>query len=97
MCRWNASGDGSLEIPVSVILQAATQLGDHALTAAVQELKGEHFTQMLEGSSAVALIEKITEAYRHYFRDLMTCYQNTNNPSEMIRLRDQLVREVFGQ
>ena len=57
MGRWNVSGDGSLEIPVCVIREAATQLGAHSLTEAVRELKTEQFTKMLEASSADSLIE----------------------------------------
>ena len=96
MGRWNASGDGSLEIPMSVLREAATHLGSRALLEAVQELKAEQFTRLLESSSAVALIEKVAEVYRAHFRELMTRYQQTSDPTESARLRDQLVREVFG-
>jgi hypothetical protein len=51
---------------------------------------------MLEDSSAVSLIKKVAEAYRRQFRELMTAYQNAGDPEETIRLRDQLVGEVFG-
>ena len=97
MGRWNAGGDGSLEIPIVVIRDAASQMGRHGLVEAVQELKTGQFTRMLESSSAVSLIEKGSEAYRRYFRELMTRYQNTKDPSETARLRDLLVREVFGE
>jgi hypothetical protein len=97
MGRWNASGDGSLEIPVCVIREAATQLGAHSLTEAVRELKTEQFTKMLEASSAASLIEKVTEAYHRHFRDLMNRYQSSNDPGETTRIRDQLVREIFGE
>ena len=96
MGQWNASGDGSLEIPMSVVREAATQLGSPALNEAVRELKGEQFTQMLEFSSAVSLIERVTDAYSRHFRDLMSRYQDTVDPAESSRLRDRLVREIFG-
>ena len=96
MGRWNASGDGSLDIPVSVIREAASQLEGHALLEAVAELKAEHLTTMLNSSAAVSLIEKICESYRLYFRDLMSRYQVAADPAESIRLRDEVVREVFG-
>lgn len=97
MGRWNTSSDGSLEVPVSVIRKAATELGNDTLTRAVEELKADQFTRILESSSAVALIDKVAEVYRRQFRDLMTAYQNSIDSAEAIRLRDQLVREVFGE
>ena len=63
---------------------------------AVQELKTGQFTEMPNSSAAVALIEKITDIYPRYFRDLMSRYQKTSDPLEAMYLRDQLVREVFG-
>ena len=96
MGSWNVSGDGSLEIPVPVIREAATQLESDALMDAVQALKTEQFTEMLHSSAALSLINRITDAYQVYFTDLMNRYQNTNDPSEEVRLRDQLVKEVFG-
>jgi hypothetical protein len=97
MGRWNASGDGSLEIPVCVIREAATQLGSHSLTEAVRELKTGQFTKMLETSSAVSLIEKVTEAYHRHFRDLMNRYQSAEDRDEATQIRDQFVREIFGE
>jgi hypothetical protein len=97
MGRWNSSGDGSLDIPESVLREAASQLGGRALREALQELKAEHFTKLLESSSAVALIDKIAEVYRVRFRELMTRYQETTDPAEAAQLRDRLVREVFGE
>ncbi len=96
MGRWNASGDGSLQIPEIVIRQAAMQFQNHILEEAVQELKTEHFAQMLQSSAASSFIEAIADAYRLYFRDLMTRYQNSHDPRKSVQLRDQLVKEVFG-
>ncbi len=97
MGRWNAGGDGSLEIPMAAILEAANQLGRPTLAQAVQELKAEQFAELLEAPSSVCLIEKISEAYRRHFRALMTRYQNASDSTEVTQLRDQLVREVFGE
>ena len=96
MGRWNVSGDGSLEIPVNVVREAATQLESHTLMEAVQALKTGQFAEMLNSCAAVSLIERITDVYRVYFRDLMNRYQSTDDPSEAVRLRDQLVKEIFG-
>jgi hypothetical protein len=97
MGRWNASSDGSLEVPVSVVREAAIRLGIDALTETVEELKEEQFTKALETSSAVAVIESIADLYRRDFRDLMTRSQETSDPAQAIPLRDQLVHEVFGE
>lgn len=41
-------------------------------------------------------IEIVADLYRRDFRDLMTRYQETSDAAQAIRLRDQLVHEVFG-
>jgi hypothetical protein len=97
MGRWNASSDGSVEIPVSVVREAAIQLGIDTLTEAVEELKKEQFTSALETSSAVALIETVAGLYRRDFRNLMARYQDASDPAQAKRLRDLLVHEVFGE
>jgi hypothetical protein len=97
MGRWNVSTDGSLEIPIAVIREAAVDLGSQTLLDALAEIKTESFTRLMESSAAVLLIEKICEAYDRYFRRTMSRYQNATDPGEAARLRDELVREVFGQ
>jgi hypothetical protein len=97
MGRWNASTDGSLDIPVTVVRDAATALGNQALSDALSEIKTESFADLLENSAAIQLIEKIREAYDRYFRWLMSRYQSSTDPAETTRLRDQLVSEVFGE
>ena len=72
-------------------------MGSEALVEAVHELKAESLSTMFKTSSAMSLIEKIADAYHRHFRHLMTHYQDTKDPSETIRLRDRLVREVFGE
>lgn len=94
MGRWNVSGDRSLEIPEGVLRQAVIELDRHSLATAIQELKAAQLTEA--SSSAVSFIEKVIEVYQRHFRDLMTHYQNTSDQGEATRLRDQLVKEVFG-
>ena len=53
MGRWNASTDGSLDIPVIVVRDAATALGNQALSDALIEIKAESFTDLLENSAAI--------------------------------------------
>jgi hypothetical protein len=82
---------------MAAILEAVNQLGRQTLAQAVHELKAEQFAELLEAPSSICLIEKISEAYRRHFRALMTRYQNASDSTEMTQLRDQLVREVFGE
>lgn len=96
MGRWNASTDGSLDIPIAVIREAAMDVGSQTLHDALREIKTESFAQLLESSAAVLLIDKIREAYDRHFRRIMTRYQSATSPAEEAQLRDQLVREVFG-
>jgi hypothetical protein len=97
MGRWNVSTDGSLDIPIAVIREASAELGSRALFEAVTEIKTESFSRLLESSAAVLLIDKIRETYDRYFRQVMQRYQNATDPVEAAQIRDELVREVFGE
>jgi len=97
MGRWNASTDGSLDVPIAAIREAAAELGNRALLDALTEIKSESFTKLIESSAAVQLIEKTREAYERHLRRLMNSYQDSRNPAEVTRLRDQIVREIFGE
>jgi hypothetical protein len=91
------NSEGGLAIPIKVIQNAIARFEGHDLSEAVRELKSDkQLAEMLRLSEASVLIGHITDAYREYFRELMTRYQNSSNPDESNRLRDQLVREVFG-
>ena len=97
MGRWNVSTDGSLVIPIAVIREAALDLGSQTILDALAEIKTESFAQLMDSSAAVLLIDKISEAYNRYFRRMMNRYQNETDPAGTVKLRDQLVREVFGE
>jgi hypothetical protein len=97
MGRWNVSTDGSLEIPVAVVREAAEELNSRTLLDALAEIKAESLTRVLDSSAALLLIEKISEAYQRYFRELMSRYQDATSPAEITQLRDRLVHETFGE
>lgn len=97
MGRWNVSTDGSLEIPVAVVREAAKELNSRTLLDALAEIKAESLTRVLDSSAALLLIEKISEAYQRYFRELMSRYQDATSPAEITQLRDRLVHETFGE
>jgi hypothetical protein len=97
MGRWNVSTDGSLDIPAAVIHEAAMDLDGQRLHDALREIKAEAFNELLESSPAVLLIDRIRDAYERHVRRIMDRYQGTASASEAAQLRDQLVREIFGQ
>jgi hypothetical protein len=52
---------------------------------------------LLESSAAVLLIDRVCEAYERHLRGIMARYQSTTGLAESAQLRDQLVRDVFGE
>jgi hypothetical protein len=97
MGRWNVSTDGSLDIPIAVIREAAIELGSRTVHEALREIKTDSFAELFESSAAVLLIDKITEAYEGHLRQIMNRYQSATSHAEEAQLRHQLVREVFGE
>ena len=99
MGQWNTS-DGSLDIPVSTIVEGARQVGNQTLAEAVRELKAqpEEFVQMLQSSSAAAvLIESIAELSRRQFHDVMTRLERSHDPAEIERLKEEIDAAIFGK
>jgi hypothetical protein len=97
MGRWNVSTDGSLDIPIAVIREAAIELGSRTVHEALREIQTDSFAELFESSAAVLLIDKITEAYERHLRQVMSRYQSATSHAEEAQLRDRLVREVFGE
>lgn len=97
MGQWNSS-DGSLEIPIGAVAEAARQVGSGTLTQAVEELKNpEDFVTMLHSSSAAVLIEKIAQISQKHFRDLLTQLQQSGDPAEIERLKKEVDQAIFGR
>ena len=96
MGQWNTS-DGSLEVPIASITEAARQIGCEVLARAVHEIKDrEQLTGILESSSARLLIGKIAECSRARFRSLMSTLESSNDPAETERLKRELDLAIFG-
>jgi hypothetical protein len=95
---WNHASDGSLEIPMSNITDAVGRLDDQVLAEAVTQLKTpEHFTDLLNTSSAAKqLIEALSKTYLQQFQRKVERYQNSTDPAEVERLRNEMSRELFG-
>src|SRR5258706_16330468 len=82
---WNKSGDGSVEIPMSNITEAALKLDNRVLTEAIEQLKSpQQFTDMLKISSAASqLIETLSKLYLQQFQQRVERFQDANDPAEI--------------
>jgi hypothetical protein len=98
MGSWNRTTDGSLEIPMSNIAEAARSLDNNLLGEALKQLKTpQQFAEMLNSSSgAIKLIEALSRIYLNQFESSVARYQDTNDPAEVDRLRREISRELFG-
>ena len=95
---WNKTGDGSVEIPMGNIIEAASTLDSRVLGEAVEQLKSpEQFTDMLNKSSAAdQLIEALSRLNLQQFQRSVERYQESSDPAEVERLRSEISRELFG-
>jgi hypothetical protein len=95
---WNSTGDGSVEVPMANITQAAKRLGNLSLSAAVEQLRSpDQFTGMLSMSSAAGqLIEALHGLYLEQFQERVQRYQNSHDAGEAERLRHEISRDLFG-
>jgi hypothetical protein len=95
---WNKTGDGSVEIPMSNIIEAVSTLDNRVLAEAVEQLKSpEQFTDMLNKSSAAdQLIEALSRLNLQQFQRRVERYQESSDPAEVERLRSEISRELFG-
>jgi hypothetical protein len=83
----------AVTLPAGEVERLVERFGDRS--QAVRELKSEHFTKMLEASSAASLIEKVTEAYHRWFRNLMDRYQNASDRGEATQQRKRLPANLW--
>ena len=95
---WNSTGDGSVEVPMGNITEAAKRLGNQALTAAVEQLRSRgQFTDMLSASSAAGqLIEALHDLYLEQFQERVQPYQDSHDGVEAELLRHEISRDLFG-
>jgi len=78
---WNKAGDGSVEVPMSNITEAALTLDNRALSEAIEPLKVPgQFTDLLNSSSAASrLIETLSKLYLQQFQQRVEHFQDTND------------------
>ena len=98
MGLWKRDADGSIEIPMRNIAEAAGRLNNQVLREAVEQLKSpEQFTDMLSRWSAAAqLIETLSKLHLRQFQRRVELYQESDDPAEAERLRHEISRELFG-
>jgi hypothetical protein len=96
---WNKASDGSLEIPMSNIAEAARYLDNKQLTEALHQLRTpEQFSDMLNTSwAAVQLINTLSKLYLDQFEQKVVRYQESSDPAETERLRQEISQELFGR
>jgi hypothetical protein len=94
---WNKTGDGSVEIPMSNITEAARTLGGSHLSEAVLALRSPSgFADVLDDSSARQLIEALSNLYLEQFEDRVKRFQNTSDDAEAGRLWHEIANDLFG-
>jgi hypothetical protein len=94
---WNKSGDGSVEIPMNNVTEAARALDNGSLGRAVAELKSSgDFAGMMDHTLAGRLIEKLASLYLWQFQDRVERFQASSDPGEADHMWGEISRELFG-
>ena len=96
---WNKATDGSLEVPMNNITAASQMLGDRQLTEALLQLKRpEQFKNLLNSSSAaVQLVDALAQLHLSQFEANVLRFQDSNDPTEADRLRQEISKELFSK
>jgi hypothetical protein len=94
MGRWNA--DGTLTISKEIVREGLQGIPRQTVLEAAMQLDAEQaFSEMLQSSSAALIVEKVAEANRRRLRELMTSIQETQDPKEIARLKQEIIQQVF--
>jgi hypothetical protein len=86
--------DGSMDVPVDCIVEAARSLEAHTLTEAAEIINNEQMISMLE--SGEALVERVGEARERKLRQMIRNFQNEGDTSTSHRQWKRIEKEVFG-
>jgi hypothetical protein len=86
--------DGSMDVPVDCIVEAARSLEAHTLTEAAEIINNEQMVSMLQ--SGEALVERVGEARERKLRQMIRSFQNEGDTSTSHRQWKQIEKEVFG-
>ena len=85
--------DGSMNVPVDCIVEAARSLESHTLTEAAEIINNEHMVSMLR--SGESLVERVGEAKERKLRQMIRNFQESDT-STSHRQWKQIEKEVFG-
>jgi hypothetical protein len=97
MGLWNKSGDGSVEIPMNNVTEAARALDNGSLGQALAELKSTgDFAGMMDHTLAGRFIEKLASLYLRQFQERVERFQESSDPREADRMWGEVSRELFG-
>ncbi len=100
---WNKSGDGSVEIPMNNVTEAARALGhvpresNASLAQVVSQLKSSgDFGGVVDHTLASRFIETLAGLYLRQFQDRVERFQEAGEPAETDRLWNGIARNLFG-
>ncbi len=85
--------DGSMNVSVDCIIEAARSLKADALTEAAEIINNEHMVSMLQ--SGESLVERVGEANERKLRQMIRNFQESDS-SKSHRQWKQIEKEVFG-
>jgi len=88
------NADGSMNVPVDCILEAARSLEAHTLSEAAESINNEHMVSMLQ--SGEALVERVGRARERKLRRTIRDFQNETDADTSQRQWKQIEKEVFG-
>lgn len=88
------NGDGSMNVPVDCILEAARSLEAHTLSEAAESINNEHMVSMLQ--SGESLVERVAQARERKLRRTIRDFQKESDADISQRQWKQIEKEVFG-
>jgi hypothetical protein len=100
---WNKSGDGSVEIPMNNVTEAARALGHvhgenrASLAQVVSQLKSSgELANVVDHTLASRFIETLSSLYLRQFQDRVERFQKAGDPAETDGLWNGIARDLFG-
>jgi hypothetical protein len=86
--------DGSMNVPVDCIVEAARSLEAHTLTEAAEIINNKHAVSMLQ--SGESLVERVGEAREQKLRQAIRNFQKEGDSGNSHRQWKHIEKEVFG-
>jgi len=86
--------DGSMNVPVDCIVEAARSFEARTLTEAAEIIGNEHIVSMLQ--SGDSLVERVGEARERKLRQMIRNFQDEGDTGKSHSQWKQIEKEVFG-